>query len=194
MLLLHSFTLKAFFLAVAFSTVSFYSLSQEDSTLMQDTIPVHSPRKAAILSAALPGAGQIYNHRAMPKGKKKAWWKVPLIYAGLGASGFFIVDNHRTVLELRDQYNIIQDGGTATGIYSIYGTDQTAILSLHDQFARWRDFSILGFAAIYAIQVIDATIEAHFLNFDVSEDLSLRFSPTLMNTQSVGLKLSLNFR
>jgi hypothetical protein len=181
-------------LIVFLSTLSFQGLCQEDSLLVQDTVPTHSVKKATILSAVLPGAGQIYNHIAMPKGKKKAFWKVPLIYAGLGALGYFIVDNQRTVLELRDQYRIIDDGGSATGIYSIYGTDQSAILVLHDQFAQWRDFSIIGFAAVYAIQVLDAAVEAHFVNFDVTEDLSMRLSPTVMNTRSVGLKLSLNFR
>lgn len=181
-------------LIVILSTLSFQGLSQEDSLVIQDTVPTHSVRKATILSAALPGAGQVYNHLGMPKGKKKAFWKVPLIYAGLGALGYFIIDNQRTVLELRDQYRLIEAGGSASGIYSIYGTDKAAILTLHDQFARWRDFSIIGFAAVYALQVLDAAVEAHFVNFDVSEDLSMRLSPTFMNTRSVGLKLSLNFR
>lgn len=174
-------------------TLSFQSFGQQDSTEVQDTV-THSVRKATILSAVIPGGGQIYNHLAMPKGKKKAFWKVPLIYAGLGTLGYFIVDNHRTVLELRDQYRIIDGGGTATGIWSIYGSDKSAILSLHDQFAQWRDLSIIGFAAVYAVQVIDAAVEAHFVNFDVSEDLSLRISPTLMTQQSAGIKISLNFR
>ncbi|GAB5418607.1 MAG: hypothetical protein Crog4KO_03640 [Crocinitomicaceae bacterium] len=191
---LNSITAKRPLLIVLLLFISFHVFSQEDTTAVQDTVPVHSVRKATILSAALPGAGQIYNHMAMPKGKKKAFWKVPLIYGGLGALGFFVVDNHRTVLELRDQYNLIEDGGSATGIWNVYGTDKTAILAQHDQFARWRDFSIIGFVAVYAVQVIDAAVEAHFVNFDVTEDLSMRVSPTLMNQQSIGLKLSLNFR
>ena len=54
----------------------------------------HSVRKAAIFSAVLPGAGQVYNHLAMPKGQKKAYWKVPIIYAGLGATGYFALKNN----------------------------------------------------------------------------------------------------
>ncbi|MEZ4890585.1 MAG: DUF5683 domain-containing protein [Crocinitomicaceae bacterium] len=60
----------------------------------RDSTKQHSVKLAAILSAALPGAGQVYNHIAMPKGKKKAYWKVPLIYAGLGVTGYFAVKNH----------------------------------------------------------------------------------------------------
>lgn len=172
------------------TSITLIGWSQEDSTAVQDSVPQHSVRKATILSAALPGAGQIYNHIAMPKGKKKAFWKVPLIYAGLGSLGYFIIDNQRTVLQLREQYRIIDAGGVATGDWAIYGSDKSAILSLHDQFARWRDFSIIGFAAVYAVQVIDAAVEAHFVNFDVSEDLSMGIAPTLFNRNTVGLKLS----
>ncbi len=171
---------------------SFHSFGQTDTTAVQDTT-THSVRKATILSAVIPGAGQIYNHTAMPKGKKKAFWKVPLIYAGLGTLGYFIIDNHKTVLELREQYDIIDAGGTATGNWSVYGSDQSAILTLHDQFAQWRDFSIIGFAAVYAVQVLDAAVEAHFVNFDVSEDLSLKLSPTMLTPQAAGFKLSFNF-
>ncbi|MCR9173207.1 MAG: DUF5683 domain-containing protein [bacterium] len=171
----------------------FSSFAQEDTTAVQDTV-THSVRKATILSASLPGAGQIYNHLAMPKGKKKAWWKVPLIYGGLGTMGYFIASNHSEVLTLRGHYTNIVDNNTApTDEYAVYGTDASAILSLHDQYAQWRDFSIIGFVAVYAVQVIDAAVEAHFVNFDVSEDLSLRLSPTMPTPQTAGIKLSLNF-
>ncbi|PWL29619.1 MAG: hypothetical protein DCO96_07620 [Fluviicola sp. XM-24bin1] len=170
-------------------TASFHSYGQEDSTAVQDTS--HSVRKATILSAVLPGAGQIYNHTAMPKGKKKAFWKVPLIYAGLGTLGYFVIDNHRTVLDIRTAYNAVGAGTTVNPPYDIY--DQSSLLTLHDQFARWRDFSIIGFVAVYAVQVIDAAVEAHFVNFDVSEDLSLRLAPTMLTPQAAGFKLSLNF-
>ncbi|XOV67974.1 MAG: DUF5683 domain-containing protein [Fluviicola sp.] len=151
-------------------------------------------RKATILSAALPGAGQVYNHIAMPKGKKKAWWKVPLIYAGLGTMGYFIVSNQTEVTTLRGHYtNIVENNTAPNDEYAVYGTDASAILTLHDQYARWRDFSIIGFTAIYAVQVIDAAVEAHFVNFDVSEDLSLRLSPSMLAPRAAGIKLSLNF-
>ena len=56
----------------------------------QDTTKKHSVKTATILSLALPGAGQVYNHIAMPKGKKKAYWKVPLIYAGVALTFFLM--------------------------------------------------------------------------------------------------------
>ena len=171
----------------------FNSFGQEDSTAVQDTV-THSVKKATILSAVVPGAGQIYNHLAMPKGKKKAFWKVPLIYAGLGTMGYFIVSNQSEVKTLRGHYtNITENNIAPSDKYSVYGTDASAILTLHDQYARWRDFSVIGFVAVYAVQVIDAAVEAHFVNFDVSEDLSVRLSPSMLTPQAAGIKLSFNF-
>lgn len=189
---LHSLSAKCLLLMAFFFVCHLQSFGQEDSTSVQDTT-THSVRRATILSAVVPGAGQIYNHMAMPKGKKKAFWKVPLIYGGLGTLGYFVLNNQRNVTELREQYNIIEDGGVATGEYAIYGSDQSAILTLHDQFARSRDFAIIGFVGMYAVQVIDAAVEAHFVNFDVSEDLSMRIAPTLLTPQAAGIKLSFNF-
>lgn len=186
-------TAKGLLLTAILFTTSFYSFGQEDSTAVQDTT-THSVRKATILSAVAPGAGQIYNHLAMPKGKKKAFWKVPLIYAGLGTMGYFIVSNQSEVKTLRGHYtNIIDNNIAPTDQYSVYGTDAAAILTLHDQYAQWRDFSIIGLVAVYAVQVIDAAVEAHFVNFDVTEDLSLRLSPSMITPQAAGIKLSFNF-
>ena len=80
---------KVAFIFIFFSTCFF---AQVDTTsIPNDT--VHSVKKAMIFSAIIPGSGQVYNHIAMPKGKKKAYWKVPLIYAGLGSTGYFLVKN-----------------------------------------------------------------------------------------------------
>lgn len=182
----------AFFLA--FLLVQISCFSQDSLVAPADSVKPHSVKKATILSAVAPGAGQIYNHLAMPKGKKKAYWKVPLIYAGLVSMTYFVVTNQKTVLELRDQYTQIEDGGTATGQWAAYGSDLSSILTLHDQYAQWRDFSIIGLAGVYAIQVLDAAVEAHFVTFDVSEDLSLQVKPTILTYNTPGIKLSFNFR
>ncbi len=179
---------------LTFVLVALGSFSQDSIPQPTDSVTPHSVKKATILSAVLPGSGQIYNHLAMPKGKKKAFWKVPLIYAGLGATSYFLISNQKTVLELREQYRIIDAGGSATGQWAVYGSDKTSILTLHDQYARWRDFSIIGLVGVYAIQVADAAVEAHFVAFDVTEDLSMKVSPTLLSYNTAGVKLSFNFR
>lgn len=165
--------------------------AEVDTTVaLKDTS--HSVRKAVIYSAVLPGLGQIYNHAAMPKGRKKAFWKVPLIYGALGASGYFLISNELTKNELKQEYL----NRTEQGLYSTEWIqyDDQAILTLYNQHLTRRDLSILAVAGVYILQVIDAGVEAHFVNFDISEDLSMRIQPTLLNRQTAGLRIQLNFR
>jgi hypothetical protein len=157
-----------------------------------DSVKVHSVKRAVLLSTALPGAGQVYNHIAMPKGKKKAYWKVPLIYAGLGASTYFLVSNQLTQRELKNEYTLRQDTGIGADKWANY--DDQGILTLYNQYLDWRDLSILATAGVYLLQIVDAGVEAHFVSFDISEDLSLSVEPTIMSNFSGGLKVRLKIR
>lgn len=164
----------------------------DTSYLIKDSTKVHSPKKAVLFSAILPGAGQVYNHTAMPKGKRKAFWKVPLIYAGLGASTYFFLKKQSLQKELKTEYQLRLDTGFGTEKWNDY--DDQGILVLFDQELNRRDMSILLLGLVYIIQLVDAGVEAHFVSFDVSKDLTMSFEPTVFNNQNIGLKLSLNFR
>jgi hypothetical protein len=161
---------------------------------ISDTVskPSHSVKKAMILSAVVPGSGQIYNHRAMPKGQKKAFWKVPLIYAGLGATGYFLITNQLTQKALKTEYTNRIDGNTTDPQWELY--DDQGILTLYNQYLDMRDLSILGFSAVYAFQIADAGIEAHFVRFDISKDLSLQIRPSILYNGQAGINASFNFR
>lgn len=163
-------------------------------TSKTDSVKPHSITKAVLLSI-VPGGGQIYNHIAMPKGKKKAYWKVPLIYAGLGATGYFLITNQKNVKSLREEYNYRQDnnGEHKYETWDQYN-DDSDLLILHDQYQTWRDLSVLGVGLVYVLQLVDAGVEAHFVNFDVSQNLSLSIKPTLVDYQTAGLSMSLKFR
>lgn len=127
----------------------------------------------------------------MPKGSKKAYWKVPLIYSGLGTTGFFLISNQLSQKALKQEYTNRIEGNTTDAKWSAY--DDVGILTLYNQYLNRRDLSILGFAAVYLFQIVDANVEAHFVNFDVSEDLSFQVEPTLLPSLSAGLSLKLNF-
>lgn len=188
--------------------VSLYSSTQEsDSTIVEpskktkkDTLTekTHSVKLATILSATLPGSGQIYNHIAMPKGKKKAFWKVPLIYAGLGVTTYFLISNQRNMMIYRNEYLDREElGYLTTGQFVNPATstyDAQALLTLHEQHQTNRDLMILATAGVYLINILDAAVEAHFVNFDISEDLSMSFRPKIMMGFSPGLSVSFNFR
>lgn len=182
-------SLTLLFSSVLFSMEIIFPI---DSVAAQDSLKPHSVKKAVLLSALLPGSGQIYNHLAMPKGKKNAFWKVPLIYAGLGTSGYFLIQNQIKKNEFKTDYTKrLNDPGYVSDYDGIY--DDAGILTLYNQYLNWRDLSILAFGAIYIIQVVDAGVEAHFVSFDVSEDLSLNIDPVLMNFNNPGVRISLNF-
>lgn len=157
-----------------------------------DSLNQHSVRKALILSAVLPGAGQVYNHLAMPKGKKKAYWKVPLIYAGLGVTGYFLYSNQKTQLSLKNEYTNRIEGLNIDPQWQEY--DDQGVLTLYNQYLNQRDLSILALGAVYLFQIADAGVEAHFVRFDISKDLSLHLEPVILNYNRPGISATINFR
>lgn len=176
-----------------FVLISFHSFGEDTIPELDTDTTKHSVRKAVVFSACLPGAGQVYNHIAMPKGKKKAYWKVPLIYAGLGATGYFLISNQQTQKDLKQEYlNRQETGYISPDEYSSY--DDQGILTLYDQYLNWRDLSILGLAGVYLLQMVDAGVEAHFVSFDISEDLSLNVEPVLLGNFTGGLSIKLKIR
>lgn len=171
-----------------------FTTSAQDSLEVIDSSKIHSVKKAVILSSCLPGAGQIYNHMAMPKGKKKAFWKVPLIYAGLGGTGYFLISNQIQVNRLKDEYNFRQDNPGSVKYVEYQDYDDYGVLALRENYLNYRDLSILAFGAVYVLQIVDAGVEAHFVNFDVSEDLSISIQPEIFQGFNPGIGLHLKFR
>ena len=181
--------------ACCFLLISSASFAEDSLSVSSDTVVPHSVKKAVLLSTAVPGTGQIYNHRAMPKGKKKAFWKLPLIYGSIGTSIYFLIRNQAEQKKFRQEYSNRQylsyaDGQNFPGL-EVY--DDAGILTIYNQYLDWRDLSILAIGAFYFLQIADAGIEAHFVSFDISEDLSLSIKPTLMTGYTPGLNLRLNF-
>lgn len=185
------------FLTITCCSLAQQSLGQEPST-KSDTLKPHSVKTATILSVALPGAGQIYNHTAMPKGKKKAYWKVPLIYAGLGSTLYFAIKNNQAQKAIKEEYtNRTELNIPASDEFSNY--DDAGLIQLYQQKLSRRDLFFLGFGLVYLLQVADAAVEAHFVNFDVSKDLSMQIRPAVLNSQvqilpRFGVSLALNFK
>ncbi|MGV3629712.1 MAG: DUF5683 domain-containing protein [Bacteroidota bacterium] len=184
-LLFLALTLTFFFGAQTAENVAVDSLAQ-----VKDT--GHSVKKATILSAVLPGAGQVYNHLAMPKGKKNAYWKVPLIYAALGGTGYLLLKENGLQRELKKEYKTRAAGNNGLAKYEQY--DLQGIETLYNQHLNQRDLMILAFGAVYLLQVVDAAVEAHFVRFDISEDLTLHVSPSYLSAYQPGVKLSLKFK
>lgn len=137
------------------------------------------PGRAALLSLILPGAGQAYNKR---------WWKLPLVYGALGGMLWLEVDNVRQYRALRDNYRLLVDGDPDTNPSEFPYTqiDATTMKSYRDQWRRYVEQTSLALGLVYLLQVTDAFVDAHLRNFDVSDDLSLRFHPKLDATTGLG--------
>lgn len=160
----------------------------KDNNSATDT--AHSPLKAALLSI-LPGAGQIYNSIAMPKGKKHAYWKVPLIYAGLGVTGYFFVKNNKKQRALKEEYLYRAKYGHPN-LYEYKQYDDQGILTQFEAARRNRDLMIFAFVAVYGLNILDAYVSAHFIHFDVSKDLSLNVRPKLLDFNTIGVGITLD--
>ena len=146
----------------------------------------HKPATASILSAVLPGAGQIYNRK---------YWKAPIVWGGLGACGYFFAANHIEYLGFRDAYRD-RVNGIPNPEFDIY--DATALRSERDLFQRNRDFAAIIGLVVYLLNIVDATVDGHLYHFDVSDDLSLYWSPVsrpagLHGMQQTGIQLGIRF-
>lgn len=144
---------------------------EEKKAEINDNQKPHSPTKALIFSAVLPGLGQAYN---------KKYWKIPIIYAGLGVGVYFLQDNMRQVKTLKQHYRYATDDDPNT--INTSGFNTGTLQERINQHKKWRDYSYLGIAAVYLLNIIDANVDAHLFNFDVSEDLSMSVTPSLLYT------------
>ncbi len=152
----------------------------------------HSVRKATLLSTFLPGAGQVYNRR---------YWKVPILYAGFAGMAYLINFNNTNYKKYNNALIARQDDNPNTNDLEYVGkySDEN-LRTLSDYYHRNRDLSIAVTVLIYALNIIDAHVDAHLYTFDVSDDLSLRVQPTLLpksymgfNGYTPGLGASLRF-
>ena len=143
----------------------------------------HSAKKATILSAIIPGAGQIYNRK---------YWKAPIVWGGLGVSIYFIQENNREYQRYKDAYIAVTDNdpNTVDEFNGRYGSDQ--LLDVTDTYRKWRDLSYICLGAVYMLNIIDASVDANFVRFDVSSDLSMSVGPSLPVAAQGGVGLSVS--
>lgn len=142
--------------------------------------------KAALMSAVVPGLGQFHNKR---------YWKPPIIYVGAGVITYFIIDNNKQFKLFRDGYSQRTADPNASIDPSISGYSTENLRVLRDDYRRYRDMSIVFGAALYALNIIDAYVDRHLMQFDVSDDLSMNIKPFLYtaNNHQFASGLTLNF-
>jgi hypothetical protein len=155
--------------------------------MQRDTsyISHHDPRKAVIYSLILPGLGQIYNRK---------YWKIPFIYGGAGAFLYYVSYNQMQYRKFRNA--LFENKATnADAVIDGYSYKFSDLDNGRDYFRRYRDISIAGLAGMYLLNVIDAMVDAYFVRYDITDDLSLKLEPAVIqNTGIMGETASLGFR
>ncbi|MDQ3142923.1 MAG: DUF5683 domain-containing protein [Bacteroidota bacterium] len=162
--------------------VTYSYLRAQDTTVIKDSVETLEKRTSALgvlfrgkpgralaYSLILPGAGQVYNNRI---------WKVPIVYAGLGTMVYFIYTNkkeyrrfdniYKCRIDLEDKCeDEFKNRLTTQGIYTY-----------RNYYDRNLQLSYIGLAAVYLLNGIEAFVDRHLQEFDISEDLSLHFGPS----------------
>jgi hypothetical protein len=142
---------------------------KDKATFSYTDIKKHSPKKAVIFALTLPGAGQIYN---------KKYWKLPIVYAGFGGLGYLALTNGIKYNCYRKSYLAMVDDDP----FSINTCDPSLSTSemkiLRNSYLQNFENSLLGLAGFYILTVVDAFVDAHLMNFDISNDLSISVKPT----------------
>lgn len=178
-------------------------LTASDTTLLpiNPSLKIHSPSKATMYSAVLPGLGQIYNG---------SWYKVPIVYGGLTALALIARWNHRNYLTYKQAYFDLTDANPETRSYASiknWNFDDTKdnevkqggdlLKNAITGSRRQRDMVIIYTAGFYLLNILDANVHAHFIDFDISEDLTFNFEPTILPSITglpvAGLQLTFNF-
>ncbi|PSG86403.1 DUF5683 domain-containing protein [Aurantibacter aestuarii] len=171
-------TNKIIFLCFILS--GFYSLAQnEDAKIVTETEDVLvvsdstafikkeydalSPSKAAFYSAVLPGLGQAYN---------KKYWKIPIVYAAIGTGIYFYVTNNNQYNDVRDAYKR-RLAGFQDDEFQGQLTDD-GLLEAQKTLRRNKELSLLITFGLYALNIIDANVDAHLMQFNVNDDLSFK--------------------
>ena len=163
------------------------SLSAQQPT---EPVKAHSPKRATIYSAILPGMGQVYNKQA---------WKIPIIYA-LGATTVYIsIDNYKKSIKFKDEYFNRLNGNTSE-LLSDYATySDESILSLHQAYNKNFQLGIIITGAVYLLNIVDAMVYGHLFDFEINEDLGASIRPFATPSfgcfsPSIGMSLSIRMK
>jgi hypothetical protein len=155
----------------------------EAKAFKADIFDANAPAKAAFFSAILPGLGQAYNG---------SYWKIPIVYGAIGTSIYFYIDSTNKYNEYRDAYKRRLAGFEDDEFFGILTNDN--LINAQKLFRQNRDFSLMFTIGFYILNIIDANVEAHLNQFNISEDLSMRpgqFRNISTGQNAFGLSLQL---
>lgn len=170
-------------------------IMQDDNLIIQPTVlsqktdPLR-PARAAFYSAILPGLGQAYN---------KKYWKIPIVYGAIGTGLYFYFDNNNVLKRYRNAYKRRLAGFTDDEFYGPGPTpflSDDALIRAQRTLKRNKEMAMLVTVGLYVLNIIDANVDAHLLQYNMDEKLALKpfidFNNPNYNAQ-LGLSLNLKF-
>lgn len=137
----------------------------------------HSPKKATIMSACLPGLGQIYN---------KKYWKVPIVYAGIGTVGYFAITNNQLYQKYKTAF-IYRTDNDSTTIDDYPNYSKQNLIEIKNYYRRNLELTVVAGIAVYALNIIDAAVDAHLYDFEVNDNLSMNIRPFIIPNKTTVL-------
>lgn len=168
-----------------------------EASAQTDTVYQHSRKKAALFSAVIPGAGQVYNeigHRKIQDRKHISWWRAPIYIGGIVFTSYLAYQNAYLAKHYKREWLYRNEFGASTFLFDKFKSlSENELTTSFEQHAKYRDYAIAGIALVYALNVIDAFIDAHFVTFDVSDDLSFNIRPAYFGGSKIGCSLRLEF-
>ena len=159
-------------------------LQVEANNIVSDPIDPLAPARAAFYSDLLPGLGHAY---------LKEYWKIPVIYAGLGVGVYFYLDNNKEYNRYRDAYKRRLAGFTDDEFYGTINDD--GLREAQKTLSRNREISLLVTLGIYALNIIWANVDAHLLQYNVDDNLSFKPHYKINEFDNTGnLGITVNFK
>ena len=141
------------------------------------------PNRAAMYSAVFPGLGQAYN---------KKYWKLPIIYGGSAVLVYFLNYNNKMYQESGNSLIAIRDDDPRTQPFDP-DISETSYERATDYWRRNRDLLIIGAIVLYALNIVEAHVDAHLSGFTIQENLSMKIRPawnkTVTNSNLIGLSV-----
>jgi hypothetical protein len=153
-------------------------LSAQETLASIEPPKPHSPHRATLYSLALPGLGQAYNRK---------YWKIPIVYAGIGTLGYFALSNRENYLQAKEAYIYVfnnEDYPIDNKLVGKYNAND--LREIRDYYRRNMELSWILMALWYALNAVDAAVDAHLFDYDVGDNLSVQVRPDFIQPFTSG--------